>query len=169
MSPDLIAKIRKARFRLGCDLFLRRLVVCLTVAFLAGAAIEFAKRWIAIPVPVEILGLVGLGIGFVAAGVWTFLAAPTRADAAAAIDHHFGLKERITTLLSLPADLQETPAAVALRDDVESRVKDLTIEEKLGIAAPRNGWLPVVPLALLVAAAFFAPEATSPRAEAKAV
>src|SRR5262245_18663084 len=59
----------------------------------------------------------GGGLAVVVAAAIALLTGPSRVDAAVAIDHAFQLNERLSTALTLPADLRETPAGRALLAD----------------------------------------------------
>src|SRR5207248_11484683 len=61
------------------------------------------------------------------------LAAPSRLAAALALDERFGLKERVTTSLSLPPEQEDSPAAQALRADVNRRVAGLDVRARFPV------------------------------------
>ncbi len=50
------------------------------------------------------------GLGVLAAGVVAMVSGPSRMDAAVAIDRVFHLNERLSSALTLPEDLRESPA-----------------------------------------------------------
>jgi hypothetical protein len=104
-------------------------------------------------------------LAVVVAGLIAVLTGPSRVDAAVAIDHLFGLNERLSTALTLPADLRETPAGRALVADAIRQVERLDIGSKFGLRRPRLAWVPIVPAALVVAFALL-PEGYLPRAGA---
>jgi uncharacterized coiled-coil DUF342 family protein len=83
------------------------------------------------------------------------LRAPPRVVAALLFDERFGLKERVTTSLTLAPEQAGTPAAHALLEDVNQRVSHLNV----GTGFPvRVSWLTTlapVCAAVLAAAAFF--------------
>ena len=66
----------------------------------------------------------------------TIRRAPSRTDAALALDDRFGLRERVVTVLSLTPDLDATPAGVALLADAEGRVKAIRVRERFPVGLP---------------------------------
>ncbi len=50
----------------------------------------------------------GLAAGLIAAGLWTWLRRGDLLNAAIEIDHRFGLKERVSSAISLPPSDRET-------------------------------------------------------------
>ena len=57
----------------------------------------------------------------------------------------FNLKERVTTLITLPPELQGSAAALALHEDVFRRTAALEVAEKIQVRAPRFSWAPARP------------------------
>jgi hypothetical protein len=119
--------------------------VAIAVERLTGRHLPGAAWW-----PFAVAG----GIGAFAAALIALFTGPTRVDAAVAIDHVFGLNERLSTALTLPADLRETPAGRALIADTIRHVGQLDIGSKFGLRMPRLAWVPLVPMALAVALLF---------------
>ncbi|HEY2154178.1 MAG TPA: hypothetical protein VGH33_01015 [Isosphaeraceae bacterium] len=81
---------------------------------------------------------------------------PSRVDAAVAIDRAFQLNERLSTTLTLPEELRETPAGRALVSDTVKHVADLDVADRFGLKMPRRVWAPLIP-ALLAGAVFLVP------------
>ncbi len=154
--------------RLRFQRFLTALVWCWGAALAAVAvaiAVEkFSNRVIPGPdwLPFAIAGALGL---VVAALIGAFTG-PSRVDAAVAIDHVFHLDERLSTALTLPEELRESPAGSALLRDVVKRLKDLDVRAEFGPSLPRLAWVPLIPAALAVGL-LFVPELTQTRAQAK--
>jgi uncharacterized coiled-coil DUF342 family protein len=168
LSPELLAKLRRARRRLSAMRFLSLLPWTLAACLLAGAATVAFSQWFSWGLnPLTTAG-VALGVGLLSAGMYVLVRPTTDADAAATLDSVCGLKERIGTLLALSPEQQDSPAAVDLRVDVAERTAKLEVAEKTPIALPRYSWAPAMPLALLVGAAFLAP-LTVNKASAKSV
>jgi hypothetical protein len=90
----------------------------------------------------------GLGL-LVAAGIAIF-SGPSRLDAAVAIDHSFHLNERVSTALTLPSTLRETPAGSALLADARKKLVDLDVAAAFGPRLPRRAWVVLIPVALAV-------------------
>src|SRR3954470_334048 len=73
--------------------------------------------------PFAIAGSVGLAV----AAVFALAGGPTRIDAAVAIDRVFHLNERLSTALTLPGELRESPAGRALVADAIKHVATLDL------------------------------------------
>jgi hypothetical protein len=148
---------------------------------------RFVSAWVwclagSLAIAAVVVGLEKFGLVAVPGAWWWSLAAggalatvvaaaialatgPDRVEAAVAIDRRFGLNERLSTALTLPADLRETPAGRALVADAIRHVDDLDIGSQFGLRRPRLAWVPVVPL-LVAAALAYLPEDLLPRAAA---
>jgi hypothetical protein len=117
---------------------------------LALSGIDEGWRW-AVPVAL-------LGAGIVAAITVGWLRTPNVEASALALDEQFALKERVTTLLTLPAGMVDTPAGQALLQDVGPRVEKLSVASRFPLTM---GWkrasLPVAAMAIAVAAFFIDP------------
>ncbi len=79
------------------------------------------------------------------------LTGPSRLDAALAIDRVFDLDERLSTVLSLPAETRETPVGRALVADAARHATDLPIGERFGLKRPGRAWVPLIPAAMALA------------------
>ena len=77
-------------------------------------------------------------------------------DAAVALDRVFHLNERVSSALSLPADLRETLAGRALIADAARKVADLDVAAEFGLRLPRRAWVVLIP-ATAAALLLFAP------------
>jgi len=154
--------------RLRFQRFLSALVWCwgvgLAVLAVALAAEKLSHR--TIPGPDWLPFAVAGGVGLVVAAVIAAVGGASRVDAAVAIDRAFKLNERLSTALTLPAELTETPAGRALIHDAIKRVGDLDVGSAFGPRLPKLAWVPLVPAAVAVAL-LFAPEIAQMRALAK--
>jgi hypothetical protein len=103
----------------------------------------------------------------VAAVVRSLIRRPSPVHAALALDERFGLKERVTTGLTLaPADAG-SPAALALLEDVNGRVDKLAVPDRFPVRLPRSAWLlPLTGAALALVAIFYKPVLATPHAVA---
>ena len=96
--------------RLRFQRFLGALVWCWGITLALTAAAIAVERFVPRPLPgppwlpFAIAGALGL----VVAALIAMLTGPSRIDAAMAIDHVFGLNERLSTALTLPEELRET-------------------------------------------------------------
>jgi hypothetical protein len=91
--------------------------------------------------PFAVAGALGLVI---AAGV-AIASGPSRLDAAVALDRVFHLNERVSSALTLPGDLRDTPAGRALLADAIKRVADLDLAAEFGLRLPRRAWVVLIP------------------------
>jgi hypothetical protein len=128
---------------LAATLFLVALVLGTTRAL--GRTVP-GPEW----VPFAIAGACGL----LAAALVSFFSGASRLDAAVAIDHKFLLNERLSTALTLPENLRETPAGRALLADALRKLKDLDVAAAFGPRLPRRAWMILIPTALAVSMLF---------------
>ena len=110
---------------------------------------------------------VAAGLGLVIAAGFALVTGPSRLDAAIALDRAFHLNERVSTALSLPADLRATPAGEALLADAIRKVTDLDVAAEFGLRIPRRAWVVLIPTAASVIL-LFAPALIPRLAQAKA-
>lgn len=97
--------------------------------------------------------------GLLVAVLGAWIKGPSLDVAAQEVDRRFGLRERLSSSLSLTAMDRETPAGRALLADAERRAQHLEIPEHFALRAHPRGLLPLLPVALL-AVIFFVPNAT---------
>lgn len=120
--------------------------------FVAGVAWAVPKIW-ALSIDLTFWQATWLGgavvAGLVAALAWTLLRGPSATEAATEIDRRFGLRERLTSSLTLsPAD-RETNAGQALIADAQRRASAIEVNESFKLQPARLGLLPLVPLGML--------------------
>ncbi len=148
--------------------FLSALNWCLALA-LAGVAVAIAVERFTprtIPGPAWAPFVLAFDLAVLVAAALAIWKGPSRVDAAVAIDRAFHLNERLSTALTLPENLLETPAGQALLNDVTRHLRDLDVRAAFGLRLPRLAWLPLVPAAL-VAVIFLAPEFSQTKAQAR--
>ncbi|QEH36769.1 hypothetical protein OJF2_53540 [Aquisphaera giovannonii] len=142
--------------RLRLQRFVATFVWTLALALVAVAVVLAASRFLdrAIPGPQWLPFVIASGVGaFIAAGV-AILTGPSRLDAAVAIDRAFHLNERLSTALTLPAELRDTPAGRALMADARRKVQALDVTSPFGLRLPRRAWVVLIPAALAVGTLF---------------
>ena len=154
---------RRLRFQRFLSALVWAWAVCLTLAVGVLAAKRLGYQ---VPGPEWLPFAIAGGLGFVLALVLAIFGGASRVDAAVAIDHAFQLNERLSSTLTLPQDLRESPAGQALVRDAVKHVAPLEIGEKFGLRLPKRAWVPLVP-ALLALAVLFAPQWTARLAKAK--
>ena len=84
-------------------------------------------------------------------------------DVAVEVDKRFGLKERLSSAMSLSADEAETKAGQALVADAQSCAQTIDVRDQFRYQPSWRALLPLIPIALLVGLIFV------PNAEKKAV
>ena len=155
--------------RMRFQRFLTALVWCWGVALAVVAVVLAVEKVVGRPVPgaewwpFAIAG----GVGLVAAALIALLGGPSRVDAAVAIDRVFHLNERLSTALTLPAELRETSAGRALVADAIRHVSALDIGAEFGPTFPRRAWVPLIPAALAIALLFVPAEWVQQKAQAR--
>jgi hypothetical protein len=106
--------------------------------------------------------------GTLAAVAWGLLRAPSAVAAALDLDQRFGLKERVTTALTLAPREVESPAGQALLADVNHRIAPLRIGDRFPLRLPRAAALvPLLVLVLVLLAFFYEPSVNRGRAAAE--
>jgi hypothetical protein len=70
-------------------------------------------------------------------------------EAAIELDHRYGLKERVSSALSLSPDERDTDAGQALIGDATRRIEQVIVREQFKFKAGRHTLLPLVPAVLI--------------------
>ena len=78
--------------------------------------------------------------------------APSRERVAEEVDRRFGLRERISSSMTLKSDELDTDFGIALRADAEKRASQLAIADRFALKPTKLGWLPLslVPVLAIV-------------------
>ena len=100
--------------------------------------------------------------------LWAFISRPNELEVALEIDLRYGLKERVSSAMSLSPEDQQTEVGRALVDDASHRVERIDVRERF---RPERTWHPLLPLATAALAfliAWLFQDATSDRATASA-
>lgn len=151
---DLLRKkVAKAQRRLNLELFLCWLPWCLTITLaIAAALVAVDKFW---PMPLEPwawpAGAVAVGVVAALAAAWA--QRRDRVAAAIELDRRFGLRERVSTCLSLDAQHLASPAGQAVLRDAEKHAKKVDVAERFGVSVTRWAALPLAPAAVALAVA----------------
>ena len=130
--------------------FLASLVWSLAGALALATVALAVERYTgtAIPGPTWWPFAAAAGLAVVLSVVLAVVRGPNPTDAAVALDRAFGLNERLSTAITLPEELRETPAGRALIADAIRHVADLDVAARFGLRLPRRAWVPLIPLAL---------------------
>jgi hypothetical protein len=153
---ELEKPVAKVFRRLRLQRFVTALVWTLAVSlFLLTVVLGTSKALnLAIPGPQWAPFAIAGGLGaFVAALVAIFTGA-SRLDAAVAIDRVFHLNERLSSAMTLPTNLLESPAGRALLADARKKLTDLDVAAAFGPRLPRRAWVVLIPAALAVSMLF---------------
>lgn len=159
---EIRRQVAAARRRLVMQQFLGILPWALLVALvIAVIGLAIPKYWI-IYVDSNIWIASWMG-GAVAAGLlfaigWTMAVRRQALDAAIELDRRFGLKERVSSVLSLRSDELETEAGQALLNDASRRVESIEVREKFGLSISARALWPVLP-AIVALALILVPDA----------
>src|SRR5262249_38240189 len=126
-------QVGRARGRLRARCVLESVSLSVAAALLVSAVwlaiypplfaeADAAWRWV-VPIALVVFGtLVGVVFGW--------LRAPDLVTAALELDDRYSLKERVTTLLTLPPAHADSPAGQALLADVGPRVQKLRVADR---------------------------------------
>ncbi len=104
--------------------------------------------------------------GVLIASVWTYFVRYDTLNAAIEIDRRFGLKERLSSALSLAPEELESESGQALVHDASRRVEVIAVKEHFGV---NGGWrtlLPLVPVLAVVLVMLLADAQPSNKANA---
>ncbi|MCG8653678.1 MAG: hypothetical protein MI861_27820, partial [Pirellulales bacterium] len=91
-------------------------------------------------------------VALIAAAIYALVWAPSVESVASEVDKRFGLKERLSSSLTLDDLDKDSDFGVALVADAEKRAAQLEIADRFALKPSKLGWLPVslVPLLALV-------------------
>lgn len=156
---EITRQVKKAQWRLNLERFLNIVAWSLFATLLVGAiGLAIPKLWV-IPVDANVWfwSWTGgsLALGLVIAAVWTYCVRRTSVEAAIELDRRFGLKERVSSSLTLSPQERETEAGQALLHDAIARVETLDVGEHFRVAPGRRFALPLIPVAAMVVLFFF--------------
>ncbi len=155
---ELQKQVQRAQRRINLQSFLEVAVWSLAFCFaFAAIALGVTKIWhIGVDVRQWTRAWIGgaIGVGLISAGVWTWISRHNMIDAAIEIDRRFGLKERVSSSLSLSAEEADTDMGRALVDDASKRVRRIDVGEQFSVRTGRWAWLPLATGALAVGLVF---------------
>lgn len=155
---------RKARRRLIVNKVLevvpKNLLIYLCIA---GIAVAISKLW-----PIGIDGTLwfvsSLSLAIVAAAIHSTISLwrqrPTITQAAIEIDRRYGLKERISSALTLGDAELNSPLALALQADAQKKASTIDLRDHFAIGMKRSALWPLLPIACLIVF-WFAPNPIS--------
>ncbi|MEM9587366.1 MAG: hypothetical protein AAGA03_08785 [Planctomycetota bacterium] len=82
-------------------------------------------------------------IAVLTAAIYAIATAPSISQVAAEVDHRFGLKERLSSSLSITPDDRDSAFGLALAADAEARASKVKIAERFGLRPSRLTWSPL--------------------------
>ncbi|TWT53310.1 hypothetical protein Pla22_09390 [Rubripirellula amarantea] len=153
---EIESKVQSARRRLMLAQFGRTLSVTLFAALLIATIAIAVPAFYALGIDFSVwskgwvIGTVVVAV--LAALIHTVVKAPTTAKVAAEVDHRFGLRERLSSSISLHESDRESEFGLALQADAGRRASQLSIADKFSLKPSKLGWLPlsIVPILALV-------------------
>ncbi len=151
LEIDIDSKVRQVRRRRLVQDALRLWPTCLAVSLAAVAAWLLVQPFLPVAVGWFTLLWAALAAGTAVTLLLAVIRRGSDVDSALALDEAFELKERVTTAVSLRDGQRQTPAGLALLDDVQARVADLDVPARFPIEMPKR-----LGLAALAAVAFAA-------------
>lgn len=156
---DLEQQVGRVFRRMRWQRFITMLVWSWTVSLLVVALVLAGERVLnrSLPGPEWAPFAVAGGLGTMAAALLALLGGASRLDAAMAIDRAFRLQERLSTALTLPPELRETPAGRALVSDAIRRTAELDVASAFGLRMPKRAWVVLVSGGLAVGMLFVPP------------
>jgi septal ring factor EnvC (AmiA/AmiB activator) len=162
MAKPKLSPLQRQLAQVSRRLFWQTLLACLlwcwagTLVLAAGWFLVQALFWPELAGSWRlVIAAGGLAAGTGLAVVLALIQAPPKLAAALLLDERFGLKERVTTSLTLTPDLEKTPAGIALLEDVNQRIQSLDVGSRFPV---RVSWLTTAMpacAALIALAAFF--------------
>lgn len=170
----LESQVRRAYRRLWVQTFLGRLSWTLFAAlWIALVALVVPKFWILEISWIDWMNgwLAGAIVwAVVSAGIWTWMTRRGKLDAAIEIDHRFGLKERVSSVLALGVDRFDGSggaAEQALLQDAVHNVERIDVLSRFPLKLSWRMSLPIVPGIVAFALAFLPNAEQVQKAEAK--
>jgi hypothetical protein len=160
-SVPMQRQLARARRRLFVQILLDHLAWCCAGAVVLAIVWFLVEPYVIQTPPDWLRWAVAGALMMTGACLSLFLAImrrPVAVDAALAVDHRFGLKERVTTSLLLTSEQHTSPAGKALLADVNEHVGNLDIGSRFPIRPTwKIGLVPLGLLALGLVALFYEP------------
>lgn len=154
-------QVDKARRRLILARFAHLACWSLFAAWLVAATAILARSIWVLPVDVATWDWAWLcsataSAVLIATGL-ALVTAPSRARVAAEVDSRFGLRERLSSVVSMSEKELQTPMGQALMADATRRAEPLDVRDRFSLSPTRLGWLPALPAVVVAVAMFVAP------------
>ena len=157
-------QVARARRRMLISTFSAALAWSLFIALTLAAGVIAADWFWDWPLTaVWILSVAG-GLSLAAALAWTWRFAAGSLDAAIELDRRFGLRERVSSALSLSSSDLDSEAGRAVTDDAEHRVRGLQVSRQFPIRISPWSLLPLLPAIGAVLLIYLLPPLTTAEA-----
>ncbi len=130
-------QVARARTRLWTNLWLKTSTQVLTWVSASFALFVLIARLSGWDMPWLVIAGCALGLAVVAGTVWSFVSAPSEAQAAAALDDAAGFSERVSSSLYLTES--DDPFAQAVCTDASSVASSVTVRKHLRLRWPSSG------------------------------
>ena len=106
----------------------------------------------------------GLGVALLVAGFLTWQQSESNLEAAVELDRRFGLKERISSAISLDAQTADSEAGKALINDASKRAETVDVRDQFAFQPSWRAAMPLIP-ALVIGILFLIPNAEAKAAK----
>jgi cation transport regulator ChaC len=157
-------QVEKARRRLILARFANLACWSLFAAWLVAALAILARSIWTLPWDIATWDWAWLGgttvAAVVIAAMVALLTAPSRPSVAAEVDSRFGLRERLSSVVSMPEKDLQSPMGQALVADATRRAEPLDVRDQFSLSPTRLGWLPALPAVVVAVAMFIGPANT---------
>lgn len=168
---EIKRQVQRAQWRLNFNQFLTMVSWSLFASLLVGViGLAIPKIWV-LKLDTQIWQWSWIAgsaaVGLIVAGVWTYLARRSAIEAAIEVDRRFGLRERISSTLTLAPQELDSEVGRALVNDASRRVERIDIRDQFKVEPSWRLALPVLS-ALLVVGMTFLPNAALKQANAAA-
>ena len=149
-------KVRSARRRIILGRFGQALCVTLFAALLVATIAVAVPALRVMDINFETWTYAWIGgatlAAFLAAGIYAVVSAPSVESVASEVDKRFGLRERLSSSLTLEDSERDTEFGLALVADADKRADQIEVADRFKLKPSKLGWLPmsVIPVLAVV-------------------
>jgi hypothetical protein len=147
------SKVRAARRRVIMGRFGRALCVTLFAGLIVATIAVSVPALRVMDVNFETWVYAWIGgsaaAAVIAAGLFALITAPSVESVAVEVDKRFGLRERLSSSLTLQDEERDTEFGMALMTDAEKRAEQLAVADRFSLQPTRLGLLPVAIIPVL--------------------
>ncbi len=153
----LRVQVGRARRRMLLSTFLVAFAWFLFATLTVAAGLVVAAWYRSWPVAPWQWMTAAAGLALIGAAIWTWRHAAQPLEAAIELDRRFGLRERVSSALSLSVADLDSEAGRALAADAQRRVSDLDVSQKFPVRISRWSLLPALPVIAAVLLVYLLP------------